>query len=93
MSVERTELAPGFEISRVLTGLWQVADLEREGDELDPAEAARHLTAYAEAGFTAFDMDSAFFGKCSKRIDIRIATLLNGQIAFLFLFFEVHFSQ
>ncbi len=54
--IERTELAPGFEISRVLTGLWQVADLERHGDLLDPDPAAEELARYAEAGFTTFDM-------------------------------------
>ena len=34
---ETIELAPGLEISRVLTGLWQIADLERNGSLLDPA--------------------------------------------------------
>ena len=28
---DRTELAPGLGISRVVTGLWQVADMERDG--------------------------------------------------------------
>jgi aryl-alcohol dehydrogenase-like predicted oxidoreductase/enamine deaminase RidA (YjgF/YER057c/UK114 family) len=52
---ERVSLAPGLEISRVVTGLWQVADLERAGP-LDPDEAARALAAYAAAGFDSFDM-------------------------------------
>jgi aryl-alcohol dehydrogenase-like predicted oxidoreductase/enamine deaminase RidA (YjgF/YER057c/UK114 family) len=52
---ERVRLAPGLEISRIVTGLWQVADLERAGP-LDPREAARQLAAYAEAGFDSFDM-------------------------------------
>ena len=34
--VERAELAPGFSVSRVLTGLWQIADMERDGAALDP---------------------------------------------------------
>lgn len=54
--VERIELAPGFSISRVLTGLWQVADLERGGTELDAEVAAAALAPYVDAGFTAFDM-------------------------------------
>lgn len=29
--IETLELAPDLEISRVLTGLWQIADLERDG--------------------------------------------------------------
>jgi aryl-alcohol dehydrogenase-like predicted oxidoreductase/enamine deaminase RidA (YjgF/YER057c/UK114 family) len=49
-------LAPGLEISRVVTGLWQVADMERDGRELDRAEAARAMADYAEAGFDTFDM-------------------------------------
>ena len=33
--VERWNLAPDLSISRVLTGLWQIADMEREGRKLD----------------------------------------------------------
>ena len=53
---ERLELAPGLTISRIVTGLWQVADMERDGKTLDPEAAATALAAYAEAGFDAFDM-------------------------------------
>ena len=56
MTVERAPLAPGLEVSRVLTGLWQVADQERDGSVLDPQAAARALEPYADAGFTTFDM-------------------------------------
>ena len=52
----RIELAPGLEMPRVLTGLWQVADMERDGKSLDPDTAGRALGAYADAGFDAFDM-------------------------------------
>lgn len=52
----RTQLAPGLEVSRLVTGLWQVADLERDRGLLDPEVAAGHLAAYADAGFTSFDM-------------------------------------
>jgi len=54
--VERLELAPGFEISRVLTGMWQIADLERNGQVLDPDKTAQYLQPYVNAGFTTFDM-------------------------------------
>ena len=50
------ELAPGLWISRVLTGLWQVADLERDGKSLDPAAMIPYMQAYTDAGFTTFDM-------------------------------------
>ncbi len=53
---ERTQLAPGLEISRVVTGLWQVADMERGGETLDPARGAAALADYAQAGFDTFDM-------------------------------------
>lgn len=55
-SVERIELAPGLEISRVLTGLWQVADMERDGQTVDPDEGADEMRRYVEAGLTTFDM-------------------------------------
>jgi len=53
---ERTMLAPGLEISRLITGLWQVADMERGGKLLDQDRAASDLAAYAAAGFDTFDM-------------------------------------
>jgi aryl-alcohol dehydrogenase-like predicted oxidoreductase/enamine deaminase RidA (YjgF/YER057c/UK114 family) len=54
--VDRYELAPGLEISRVVTGLWQIADLERDGGTLDPAAAAADMAPYVDAGFSTFDM-------------------------------------
>ncbi len=50
------ELAPGLTICRSLTGLWQIADLERDGNKVDAEQAALAMNAYAEAGFTTFDM-------------------------------------
>ena len=55
-TVERIALAPDLSISRVLTGLWQIADMERDGRALDPEPAARAIRAYVDAGFTTFDM-------------------------------------
>ncbi|WP_413989608.1 aldo/keto reductase [Labrys okinawensis] len=53
---ERSELAPGFSISRIVTGLWQVADMERGGTLLDPVASAQVMAGYADAGFDTFDM-------------------------------------
>jgi aryl-alcohol dehydrogenase-like predicted oxidoreductase len=53
---ERIELAPGLNISRIVTGLWQVADMERDGRQLDVDAAAAAMARYAEAGFNSFDM-------------------------------------
>ena len=52
----RIELAPGLEVPRILTGLWQVADMERGGRSLDPDRACAALGEYADAGFDVFDM-------------------------------------
>jgi aryl-alcohol dehydrogenase-like predicted oxidoreductase len=54
--VDTTDIAPGLTITRALTGLWQVADLERDGTVLDPVQAATALAAYVDAGLTTFDM-------------------------------------
>jgi aryl-alcohol dehydrogenase-like predicted oxidoreductase/enamine deaminase RidA (YjgF/YER057c/UK114 family) len=53
---ERCELAPDLSISRILTGLWQVADMERAGVPLDSSTAASAMKTYVEAGLTTFDM-------------------------------------
>jgi aryl-alcohol dehydrogenase-like predicted oxidoreductase/enamine deaminase RidA (YjgF/YER057c/UK114 family) len=52
----RIELAPGLSISRVVTGLWQIADMERDGRVLDRDRAAAAMAEYARAGFDSFDM-------------------------------------
>jgi len=54
--VERCSLSEELDVSRVLTGLWQVADMERGGRTLDADAAAGALVPYVEAGFTTFDM-------------------------------------
>jgi aryl-alcohol dehydrogenase-like predicted oxidoreductase/enamine deaminase RidA (YjgF/YER057c/UK114 family) len=53
---ERALLAPGLEVSRIVTGLWQVADMERGGTLLDTDVAATQLADYAYEGFDSFDM-------------------------------------
>lgn len=55
-SLPTVELAPGLNITRVLTGLWQIADMERDGMALPAGAAAAHMSQYVEAGFTTFDM-------------------------------------
>jgi aryl-alcohol dehydrogenase-like predicted oxidoreductase/enamine deaminase RidA (YjgF/YER057c/UK114 family) len=53
---DRTDLAKDLNISRIVTGLWQVADMERGGRALDLDTAGGELARYAEAGFDTFDM-------------------------------------
>jgi len=53
---DRFQLAPDLTISRIVTGLWQVADMERGGKLLDPEISSSAMLGYAEAGFDSFDM-------------------------------------
>jgi aryl-alcohol dehydrogenase-like predicted oxidoreductase/enamine deaminase RidA (YjgF/YER057c/UK114 family) len=53
---EKIQLAEGLEISRIITGLWQIADMEKDGKTLDPTTTANHMEPYVAAGFTTFDM-------------------------------------
>ncbi|HEV7254208.1 MAG TPA: aldo/keto reductase [Mesorhizobium sp.] len=54
-SPERARLGH-LELSRLVCGLWQVADLEKNGATLDPERAADALAAYVREGFDTFDM-------------------------------------
>ena len=54
--IQTNELAPGMSISPVLTGLWQIADMERGDRQLDLSAAARAMAPYHDAGLTTFDM-------------------------------------
>jgi aryl-alcohol dehydrogenase-like predicted oxidoreductase/enamine deaminase RidA (YjgF/YER057c/UK114 family) len=53
---DRIKLAADLEISRIVTGLWQVADMERGGELLDPQAASSTMLDYARGGFDTFDM-------------------------------------
>ncbi len=53
---DRLRLSDRLEISRVLTGLWQVADIEKDGAVIDPEVGAGWLGEYAARGFDTFDM-------------------------------------
>lgn len=54
--MQYTLLAPDFRISKILTGLWQVADMERDGRSISVEAAAQAMQQYSNAGFTTFDM-------------------------------------
>jgi aryl-alcohol dehydrogenase-like predicted oxidoreductase/enamine deaminase RidA (YjgF/YER057c/UK114 family) len=56
LRIERRDLSAGLSISRVVTGLWQIADMERGGHTLDLERTARAMASYVDAGFTTFDM-------------------------------------
>ena len=43
-------------IPRVIIGLWQIADMEKDGNVLNLENTSGYLNSYADNGFTAFDM-------------------------------------
>ncbi|MCA9835839.1 MAG: aldo/keto reductase [Trueperaceae bacterium] len=56
MSIQRVQLSPSLTVSRVITGLWQIADMEKEGQRLELSKLANAMLPYAKAGLTTFDM-------------------------------------
>jgi aryl-alcohol dehydrogenase-like predicted oxidoreductase/enamine deaminase RidA (YjgF/YER057c/UK114 family) len=52
----RTTIGRDLDISRIIVGLWQVADMERDGRAIDRDAAVRAMAGYLEAGCTTFDM-------------------------------------
>ena len=46
----------GIWVGPVITGLWQMADQERDGRHFDVDQAAQELADYARSGFDTFDM-------------------------------------
>ena len=49
-------MSKNFQVPKTIIGLWQVADMERGGQKLDPSVAAKSMMQYYENGFTCFDM-------------------------------------
>jgi aryl-alcohol dehydrogenase-like predicted oxidoreductase/enamine deaminase RidA (YjgF/YER057c/UK114 family) len=76
---ERTLLAPGLEIARIVTGLWQVADMERGGQLLDPYKAAADMAEYADAGLDTFDM-ADHYGSAEEITGMLIAARTHPQV-------------
>ena len=73
MAPLRTQLATGYEISQIITGLWQVADIEKEGKQLDQDQAAKTLVDYATEGFDTCDMadhdgSAELIAGCARKI-------------------------
>lgn len=53
---DRLRLSDRLEIARATVGLWQVADIEKDGAVIDPETGAGWLAEYARLGFDTFDM-------------------------------------
>jgi aryl-alcohol dehydrogenase-like predicted oxidoreductase len=59
MTVDRTELAPGYDISRIIKGGWHLA-----GDHgaIDRDQAQRDMADFVDAGITTFDCADIYTG-------------------------------
>jgi len=55
-NVKRTQLSSSLDISKVVTGLWQIADMERDDTKLELKKLADSMLPYVDAGLTSFDM-------------------------------------
>ncbi|HMQ06904.1 MAG TPA: aldo/keto reductase [Saprospiraceae bacterium] len=62
---QNINLSNDLKISRVVTGLWQVADMEKDGQVLDPISTSSAMEPYVRAGFTTFDM-ADHYGSAEK---------------------------
>jgi len=60
VTAERIELAPGYQVSRITKGNWQLA--ERHGDAVDKDQAIDDMRRFVEAGFTNFDCADHYVG-------------------------------
>jgi aryl-alcohol dehydrogenase-like predicted oxidoreductase len=59
MSVERIEIEPGFSISRIIKGGWQLSAGHSQAMGADPVE---DMFAFADAGVTTFDCADIYTG-------------------------------
>lgn len=57
--IPRVELAPGYEISRLIKGGWHLAGGH---GSIEPAQACRDMAAFVDAGVTAFDCADIYTG-------------------------------
>lgn len=60
MTAETIELAPGYRVSRITKGNWQLA--ARHGDPVDEDQAIDDMRRFVEAGFTSFDCADHYVG-------------------------------
>lgn len=56
MKYKSVKLSKSLSISPIITGMWQIADMERNGGTIDKEKAVEDMLHYVESGFTTFDM-------------------------------------
>ena len=54
--IETYNLTSTLKISRAITGLWQIADMEKDGNTLDPMTTSAYMEPYVDNGLFTFDM-------------------------------------
>ena len=50
------DISETLTVPRLVVGLWQIADMERNNQQLDLNKTATYMDSYVHAGFTTFDM-------------------------------------
>jgi len=70
MSVERLEIEPGYDVSRLIKGGWHLAGGH---GRIDRAQAIRDMATFAEAGITTFDCADVYTGVEEMIGDFRAA--------------------
>ena len=53
---KQIKISDTLSIPRLVMGLWQIADMERNDQLLDSKQTASYMDSYVSAGFTTFDM-------------------------------------
>jgi aryl-alcohol dehydrogenase-like predicted oxidoreductase len=78
--VETTEIRPGYRISRVLKGGWQLAGGHAE---IDREKAITEMGDYIRSGITTFDCADIYTGVEQMIGDFRRATIATGDVSLL----------
>ena len=59
---ERVELAPGYSVSRVINGCWQLSEGHSLTSPIDFDDVTRAFFELTELGFTTFDCGDIYTG-------------------------------
>jgi len=61
VSIEQVEISPGYQVPRLIVGLWQLSE-GHQSEPRDRAEVMDLLARLVDAGFTAFDCADIYTG-------------------------------
>jgi len=54
--IPKIKLSSSLTVNRIITGLWQIADMERDNNSLNLDLIANEMASYVDLGLTSFDM-------------------------------------